>query len=1008
MAFAFETFDFGAALKSAQPAEPPAPGLLRSAADTGLSLARGAVQGVKMLSDVTGAGNAASETLQRGIDWLSQNFSDYSQWEQLTSAQDQRAAALSGSTWEEIKAAARSFGKRPIDFLAEAAGTSIPTMAAAFLPGGQGAVLGRVAMLGMGAAQGAGSVKGQIFEEVEKAWKQAGATPDEARERAAAAQDYFGSNSGQIALGTALGAVAGSTGVEAGLLGKAAPGAAAKASIFERAGVPRFVREGVKEAIPEAAQGGQETLAQNLALQNEGFDVGTMQGVVGNAVLEGLAGGAFGAAASPLHRQHRAELGMQALATGTTVDEVIAGANAVAEGTMGPGGISADQEGRAMSAMERQAKDDESVLKFATQAGATPDLSAGTAPRGGTAATATEVETPPFSDRVLELRQQLADPAVRDALRAMDERAFSTVAQYASVVDRPDINMPEATRERLLGLAEGIVSRALLKPVRRGQVGAQPAAAGQIGAASAPQPARIGLDTSPTGTIRVDSRGTAAPETRADAINTRQATAPRQRPDGMEQQVSGPGRPRGFVLQGEGTLTPTATEREPAPQLLLTADGYPYGTRAGAAARATREGGTVVEVPGGFAVQKETTSAQPDMAGAAPGVAAGGVEPRGDAAPGERTAGPAAGDAVRGPDPRAQPAGDGGRGAVQRGPDGQPAAALSVGDTFGLDGKTWTVTESGDTMVRASDGAGSTKIVAKGSKLWKTITGASVSSVSSVPGGGPAGSVRTTPAVQQRLFAEWGGKRMEVESLEDARDKWERFRDTSEAGVSQIGNGIRVLDQDGKFVGRISYNGRIWSEEDRGPEGEKPEPAPKPSLRDRVDAMRKPKEAAPAPDPDAFPADRLAKLSDLTGRDRAEVAEQFTGFVRDHGREKAGRMLDTAIQQAEKADAARKAKAQEEASAAAERAAAEKAQAEEREQQRQVEEKARAQREEDDLRREEEAQAAARAEKERAEKDKADAERKQAEADKAKARRAEIVALRKREAVLKKLLECLN
>lgn len=1063
--------------KALEPAAPPAPGMLRSAADTGLSLARGAVQGVKMLSDATGAGNPVSDTLQRGIDWLSQNFSDYSQWEQLTSAQDQQAAALSGSTWEEIKAAARSFGKRPIDFLAEAAGTSIPTIAAAFLPGGQGAVLGRVAMLGMGAAQGAGSVKGQIFDEVEKAWKQAGATPQEAQERASAAQDYFGSNSGQIALGTALGAVAGSTGVEAGLLGKAAAPAAAKASIFERAGVPKFVREGAREAIPEAAQGGQETLAQNLALQNEGFDVGTMQGVVGNAVLEGLAGGAFGAAASPLHRERRAEAGMRALATGTTVDEIIAGADAVAEsGLNAADGLSAVDENRAMSAMERQAAQDEGVLKFGTRAGPTPDLGSSRAAPAAPASAA-EVETPPFSDRVLELRQQLADPAVRAALRAMDERAFSTVAQYASMADRPDLNMPEATRERLLSLAEGIVSRATLKPIEsRRTVGAPPAAP-QLEGAPAPQVPRIGLDTSPTGAIRVDSRGTAAPETRADAINTRQAIAPRQRPDGMTQQVQGSGRPRDFVLQGEGTLTPAT--RAPAPQLLLTADGYPYGTRASAQARATREGGTVVEVDGGFAVQKESTSAQPDMAGAAPGMAAGGDAARGDADAGQRAVRPGAAGPVRGPDTGAAPAGDGGRGPAPRGPDGVADAALTVGSTFELDGKQWTVTETTDRMVRASDGQGSSKIIARGSKVWQAITGKAETPPATSSAGGNPGD-----GDGQGLQGQ-GRRRQEALTAKNAEDRPATPVAESQAPApSEPGDRGVAPAQDGgappqdratleahraSLLAAIAEDEKELATAQRGKQrgdgaviramrerlekrreivrkiDEKINAGQPPTLRDRVDAMRKPKpEPAPAADPDAFPTERLASLSDLTGRTRADVADQYTGLVREHGREKAGQMLDAAIETARKADTDRKAKAAAEEQARAEREAAEKAEAEERDRQRQAAERERAQREEDDRRREEEAQAAARAEEERirrerseqeriraeieeadrrrqeqaqaaerakkAEKARADAEaeKRRVEAEKARERRDQIVALRRREVVLNKLLQCMQ
>jgi len=51
----------------------------------------------------------------------------------------------------------------------------------------------------------------------------------------------------------------------------------------------------VAEAVPEAAQAFQEQVAQNIALQREGFDVPTFRGAVANATLEGLAGFGIGA-----------------------------------------------------------------------------------------------------------------------------------------------------------------------------------------------------------------------------------------------------------------------------------------------------------------------------------------------------------------------------------------------------------------------------------------------------------------------------------------------------------------------------------------------------------------------------------------------------------------------------------------------------------------------------------------------------------------------------------------
>jgi hypothetical protein len=70
------------------------------------------------------------------------------------------------------------------------------------------------------------------------------------------------------------------------------------------------------------------------------------------------------------------------------------------------------------------------------------------------------------------------------------------------------------------------------------------------------------------------------------------------------------------------------------------------------------------------------------------------------------------------------------------------------------------------------------------------------------------------PAERQQLFVEYGNQRAEVSSLEEASKKWGQFRQTvaTEHGVgaSAIGSGARIVDQNGKEVGRISYNGKVW------------------------------------------------------------------------------------------------------------------------------------------------------------------------------------------------------
>ncbi|MBS7348946.1 MAG: hypothetical protein KIG95_02045, partial [Comamonas sp.] len=253
-----------------------------------------------MISDAFGAGSDVSQKLGAGVQALQDRVSDERKAEQQQRAQIIKAAEDSGSTWEEVKAYAGGFAEAPVESTLNAAGTILPTAAAAFLTRGNSLVaqLGAHAPKVLGALQGAGAVKGGIYDAVEQQHKEAGLTPEEAAARAEQAQAYSGANAGHIALGAGLGLLASSTGVEGAvgrMAGKAAAAGAAKNGLLKQAGLGV-----VKETPMEMAQGGQERLASNVALQREDFDVPTWQGVAGQAVQEGLAsaplGGGFGVA----------------------------------------------------------------------------------------------------------------------------------------------------------------------------------------------------------------------------------------------------------------------------------------------------------------------------------------------------------------------------------------------------------------------------------------------------------------------------------------------------------------------------------------------------------------------------------------------------------------------------------------------------------------------------------------------------------------------------------------
>ena len=273
---------------------PPQDGVIRRyVGDTAASVGRGAVQGVRMLADTAGADNAVSAGLRSVEDYIGSLQSASAKADQQEIARILKDAEGKG-VLDQVVAGFRAFGVAPLQTMAQAAGTSLPTIGAALIPGvGPAAVAARFAApLALGAAQGAGGVKASIYDEVKQRALQEGRTEAEAEQLAVRAQEYSGSSGGQIALGAGLGAWAGKSGLEGaaqrlvyGTGGKAAGGMAS-----------RVAMGAVAEGIPEALQGGQEKFASNVAQTNAGFPTESMGGVVANATMEGLAGHVMGGA----------------------------------------------------------------------------------------------------------------------------------------------------------------------------------------------------------------------------------------------------------------------------------------------------------------------------------------------------------------------------------------------------------------------------------------------------------------------------------------------------------------------------------------------------------------------------------------------------------------------------------------------------------------------------------------------------------------------------------------
>lgn len=263
----------------------------RKLADIGAAFASGAVGATKAIADAGGASNAVSQQLGGAQDAVQGWLSPQRQAEKTARAQAIREAEKSGSVVRELGAQLGGIAEAPVSTLAEAAGSMVPIVASMFTPVGRTAAARTMLGMGLGAAQGAGSVKSSIYDAVQQQQLDQGASAESARQTADHAQSYQGQNADNIALGAGLGLITGTTGVE-GLVSGALAGRAAKQAVLRRAATGA-----VTEGLPEALQGGQERLASNVAQQREGGDVPTWQGVVGQAVAEGVAGGLLGAGA---------------------------------------------------------------------------------------------------------------------------------------------------------------------------------------------------------------------------------------------------------------------------------------------------------------------------------------------------------------------------------------------------------------------------------------------------------------------------------------------------------------------------------------------------------------------------------------------------------------------------------------------------------------------------------------------------------------------------------------
>jgi hypothetical protein len=273
-----------------QPAE--GSGFWRQAADLPVSAAGGVITGLKGMTDLFGANNPVSQELASYQQFYNQSLSPEAQADQQEVARIMQEAQDKG-VWEQIKAGGRAFAVAPLDTAAQSLGTMAPIVAT----GVAGRALGlgakgvQAVQAGAGAGMNTGIVKDSIYQDTKNFLLQSGKSEEEADRVALEAQSYGGQNIDQLLLAAGLGAADALFGAEK-ILGNAISKSGGRVTGGVVAGA---VKTGVSEGIPEAAQGGQEAMAPNIALQREGYAVPTMRGVASSATMEGLSGFMAGA-----------------------------------------------------------------------------------------------------------------------------------------------------------------------------------------------------------------------------------------------------------------------------------------------------------------------------------------------------------------------------------------------------------------------------------------------------------------------------------------------------------------------------------------------------------------------------------------------------------------------------------------------------------------------------------------------------------------------------------------
>lgn len=259
----------------------------------GSAFAKSAVGSVRMITDLFGANNSVSKEIAGVEDYIDQFTTAQAKQDKEEISrlfQEAEGKGLGNKVMAGLKAVAVS----PETLGPEMAGYMLPSLAAGLLTGGAFIPVQIGAQATIGAAQAAGSIKGDIYQSVRDYSREQGLSEVEADRAATEAQSYGGKNLDLILTNAGIGALAASTGAER-IATRILTG---RGKDVTKKTLGEFLKQGAAaggvEVLTEGTQEAAEQISQNIALQRQGKDVPTFQNVPQVATMGAVAGGVIG------------------------------------------------------------------------------------------------------------------------------------------------------------------------------------------------------------------------------------------------------------------------------------------------------------------------------------------------------------------------------------------------------------------------------------------------------------------------------------------------------------------------------------------------------------------------------------------------------------------------------------------------------------------------------------------------------------------------------------------